>query len=262
MLSDPCGLATSRSQFGNVFWTALLVICGEGTIEMLTYLSDEHLLFSVLGSFGATCVLLFAVPHVGLAQPRNVLLGQFVSASLAVATVSLLELCGLDPSEGSSHRHFIAPLALAAAIVGMQLTGCVHPPGGGTALIVAHNWGKFGSSAIAIVLIVNQILWLWTFANNFPAYVWGYEQRKYPRTWNLPKKAQPPVPPPLPHPSGWTSSANSPGSSFVNELEALLVKYEAGGCASAVVPHSRTARAAPALMDQSHRAVATLKPKE
>jgi CBS-domain-containing membrane protein len=78
-----------------------------------------------LGSFGATAVLLYAIPGSALAQPRNLFGGHLVSA-----IAGILVYHSITPELLPA-----APLAVALAIALMQLTRTLHPPGGATALI-------------------------------------------------------------------------------------------------------------------------------
>lgn len=79
----------------------------------------------LIGSFGATAVLLFATPGAPLSQPRNVVLGHAVSALVGVTIARFM------PGDSS----WLAAVAVAGAIATMQATRSVHPPGGATALI-------------------------------------------------------------------------------------------------------------------------------
>ncbi|MFH7319556.1 HPP family protein [Desulfurivibrio sp. D14AmB] len=82
-------------------------------------------LVMIIGSFGASAVLIYGAINSPLAQPRNLVGGHLISALVGVACQQLLpEQPGLA-----------APLAVATAIALMQLTGTLHPPGGATALI-------------------------------------------------------------------------------------------------------------------------------
>ncbi len=79
----------------------------------------------VIGSFGASAVLLYAAPRAPFAQPRNLIGGHLVSALIGVTCYRYLpDLPMLQ--EG---------VAVATAIAAMMLTHTVHPPGGATALI-------------------------------------------------------------------------------------------------------------------------------
>lgn len=125
--SSPSGkgeLFRSRLKGSLWIWTA-----GTGAMFFLTALEDlvrqGWNLPLLIGSFGATAVLLYGAPQSPLAQPRNVIGGHVVSALIGVVTFQMLGACGL-----------LAPsLAVSTAIVAMRLTGTLHPPGGATALL-------------------------------------------------------------------------------------------------------------------------------
>lgn len=99
------------------------VSLGEDTVTtgMMTSSTAPFL----IGSFGASAVLLFATPQSPLAQPRNVLGGHVLSAIVGVT---------IAYSTGD-HLLVGASLAVSLAIALMFLTNTLHPPGGATALI-------------------------------------------------------------------------------------------------------------------------------
>jgi CBS domain-containing membrane protein len=107
-------------------WTFLGAFVGIGLIGLLNnyHLSptDAPLL---IGSFGASSVLIYGVINSPLAQPRNLVGGHVLSALVGVTTYHLV---GQVP-------WVAAALAVALSIVGMQITKTLHPPGGATALI-------------------------------------------------------------------------------------------------------------------------------
>lgn len=78
-----------------------------------------------IGSFGASAVLAYGAPQAPFPQPRNIIGGHCISAIVGVSVYLLLGDAGI----------FACPLAVSLAIVAMQLTGTVHPPGGATSLI-------------------------------------------------------------------------------------------------------------------------------
>ena len=86
--------------------------------------SDTAAPMLMIASMGASAVLVFAVPASPLAQPWPVLGGNLVSATVGVVTARLFD----DPMLGGG-------VAVGAAIGMMSLLRCLHPPGGGTALI-------------------------------------------------------------------------------------------------------------------------------
>lgn len=88
-------------------------------------LADPAGLALLIGSFGASAVLVFGAPKSPLAQPRNLVGGHALSAFVGVSVgLALPEPVWLS-----------AALAVATAIAAMHLTRTLHPPGGATALI-------------------------------------------------------------------------------------------------------------------------------
>ena len=81
----------------------------------------------LMGTFGASAMLLFGAPQVPFAQPRNVVGGHVVSALVGITIYKIF-----------GDASFIGPaLGVAGAIAVMHATGTLHPPGGGTALMMA-----------------------------------------------------------------------------------------------------------------------------
>jgi len=120
----------------------------------------------IMGSFGASCFILFILPNSPFAQPRNVIGGHFISTLI-----------------GLLFYHFISPewwsmsLALATALACMQLLNVPHPPAGSNPLIVflaGANWGFlfFPTLAGAFLLVLVAL-----FYNNLS------KDRSYPVTW-------------------------------------------------------------------------------
>ena len=77
----------------------------------------------LVASMGASAVLLFSVPDAPLSQPWNVIGGQTLSAAVGVTCAQWIG----DP-------FLAAGIAVGGAIAVMSLLGCIHPPGGATAL--------------------------------------------------------------------------------------------------------------------------------
>lgn len=79
----------------------------------------------LIGSFGASSVLIFGAIQSPLAQPRNLVGGHVISAIIGVTIYKTLP----------NVLWLTAPLAVSLSIVMMQLTKTLHPPGGAAALI-------------------------------------------------------------------------------------------------------------------------------
>jgi CBS-domain-containing membrane protein len=128
-------------------------------VAMVAVFPDMQLL--VIGSFGASAVLLFAAPGAPFSQPRNLIGGHLVSAVVGVAAFVYVPDLPIVKEAA----------AVATAIAAMQLTRTVHPPGGATALIAvigsdeihAMGWGflmpvMMGAVALLLVALISNNL--------------------------------------------------------------------------------------------------------
>lgn len=98
------------------------VFIGLGVVAQLAALSGQPWL---LGSFGASCVLLFGFPKGPFSAPRNVIVGH-----LLCSLVGLLCLWLFGPS------WWALAAAGALATMLMLVTQTVHPPAGSNPVIV------------------------------------------------------------------------------------------------------------------------------
>lgn len=114
----------ARVAWPEIFWSWLGSFLGILLVSVVDrlFLQDSDLLL-LIGSFGASAVLIYGAPASPLAQPRNLLLGHFLSALVGVTMALLFPV------------WLAAPLAVSLSIGVMHLTRCLHPPGGATALI-------------------------------------------------------------------------------------------------------------------------------
>jgi CBS-domain-containing membrane protein len=125
-------------------------------------LMAESDLVMVIGSFGASAVLIYGAVKSPLAQPRNLIGGHVISAVIGVACFQHL----------GGQMWLASAVAVATAIAVMHLTKTLHPPGGATALIAVigseqiHALGYVyalipaGTGAVvmlAVALVVNNI---------------------------------------------------------------------------------------------------------
>lgn len=112
--------------FKENFWAFAGSFVGIGIIA---YLQSRELPHSdvvfLIGSFGASSVLVYGVIQSPLAQPRNLIGGHIVSALVGVSVQRFVP----------DILWLTAPLAVSLSIVLMQITKTLHPPGGATALI-------------------------------------------------------------------------------------------------------------------------------
>lgn len=108
------------------FWAFIGSFIGLGTIAFIQYeaMPQQDFIF-LIGSFGASCVLVYGVIQSPLAQPRNLIGGHVISALIGVTVQKLLP----------DIIWIAAPLAVSLSIIAMQVSKTLHPPGGATALI-------------------------------------------------------------------------------------------------------------------------------
>jgi CBS domain-containing membrane protein len=125
------------------FWSFLGAFTGLALIAFFhgKILSNEENLF-LIGSFGASSVLVYGAIQSPLAQPRNLIGGHLVSALIGVTVYKLMpDIIWVS-----------APLAVALSIVAMQVTKTLHPPGGATSLIAVIGNEKIKTLGYSYVL--------------------------------------------------------------------------------------------------------------
>jgi len=100
----------------------------------------------LIGSFGASSVLVYGAIQSPLAQPRNLIGGHLVSAIVGVTVYRIMP----------DILWLTAPLAVSLSIVFMQITKTLHPPGGATALIAVIGSEKI--KALGFMYVVSPVL--------------------------------------------------------------------------------------------------------
>ncbi len=160
---EPCGGCSLKAGIGAALALGVVAVLGEQSgVAML------------IAPFGASAVLLFAVPDSPLSQPANVIGGHLLATALALILDALLP-------DTLMATVFAAGLAIAL----MSLVRLTHPPAGADPLVVMalHPGPEFllmpvGLGAVALVAIA----WI---VHRLPP------SRPYP----LPVAAADPVPP-------------------------------------------------------------------
>jgi CBS domain-containing membrane protein len=123
----------------------------------------------LIGSFGASCVLLFGATQSPLAQPRNLVGGHLLASIIGVAIHKLIP----------DQLWLSSALAVSLSIVCMQMTKTMHPPAGATALIANIGSEKITSLGFSYTLTpvmsgVTILLAIALLVNNIPS------KRSYP----------------------------------------------------------------------------------
>jgi CBS-domain-containing membrane protein len=121
-----------------IFWSWIGAFFGIGAVAFINYnIFKGTDLVMIIGSFGASAVLIYGAIRSPLAQPRNLIGGHIISAIVGVTIYKLLH----------NQMWLASAVAVATAIAIMHATRTLHPPGGATALIAVigspkvHNLG-------------------------------------------------------------------------------------------------------------------------
>ncbi len=165
---SPPGVSLSE-----IFWSSVGAFLGIAAVALISYniLGGTDLVM-VIGSFGASAVLIYGATESPLAQPRNFIGGHVISAIVGLTTYQLLHV----------HLWLAASVAVGMAIAVMHATRTLHPPGGATALIAVTGSTKIHALGYlyvimpvgvgAIIMLVVALL-----VNNIP------KNRQYPEFW-------------------------------------------------------------------------------
>jgi CBS-domain-containing membrane protein len=162
-----------RVKLPEIFWSWVGSLLG---IAAVGYLNDRYFegtdLILIIGSFGASAVLIFGAIKSPLAQPPNLLGGHIISSLIGVSAYKML----------APELWLAAAVGVATAIAAMHATKTLHPPGGATALIAViggekvHNLGYlYTLIPVGIGAVIMLIVAL--FINNIP------KTRRYPEYW-------------------------------------------------------------------------------
>ena len=159
--------------FPEILWSWVGSFIGIAAVAYVNYtLVDETDLVMIIGSFGASAVLIYGAIRSPLAQPRNLIGGHVISAVIGVTAFKLLP----------GHLWLASPVAVATSIAVMHATKTLHPPGGATALIAVigsqkiHNlgfWYVIIPAGLGPVIMLAVAL----IVNNIP------KNRRYPEFW-------------------------------------------------------------------------------
>lgn len=162
-----------RVHSDEIFWSWIGAVLGIGLLAIVgTRFFVPHDVELLIGSFGASAVLLFGAPRSPLSQPRNLVGGHVVSAAVGVVCWQLFH----------SWPGVAQAMAVATSIVLMHVTRTLHPPGGATALIATLGsteiqrmgfWFVIVPTAVGTIILLTVAL----VVNNLP------RTRRYPEFW-------------------------------------------------------------------------------
>ncbi len=162
-----------RVRFSEIVWSWVGAFLGIAAVAFISYnLLEKTDLVMVIGSFGASAVLIYGAIKSPLAQPRNFIGGHVISAIVGVTSYQLLH----------SHIWFAAAVSVATAIAFMHASKTLHPPGGATALIAVIGSPKIHAlgylyTIIPVAIGASIMLIVALLVNNIS------DNRKYPEFW-------------------------------------------------------------------------------
>jgi len=133
--------------FKDHFWTFVGSFLG---IALIGFINKENFSAAdnvfLIGSFGASSVLIYGIVNSPLAQPRNLIGGHVICAIVGVTVHYII------PNEIWLSSAF----AVSLSIVFMQITKTLHPPGGATALIA--NIGSEKITGLGYMYVISPVL--------------------------------------------------------------------------------------------------------
>lgn len=156
-----------------ILWSWVGAFTGIAAVAYFNFnLMRQTDMIMIIGSFGASAVLIYGAIKSPMAQPRNLIGGHMLSAVIGVASYKLFFF---SPWMASS-------IAVATAIAVMHATKTLHPPGGATALIAVIGSQKIHALGYLYVLVPAGhgaiiMLVVALIVNNIP------RSRKYPEFW-------------------------------------------------------------------------------
>ncbi|KAI5952155.1 hypothetical protein KGF57_004160 [Candida theae] len=138
--------------------------------------TDHHHAPIILASYGATAILCFNASQVPLAQPRNILLGHFISSTIGMSIQKLFSL-----SHGGRSNYWASgALSVAVSSVVMAITNTIHPPAGASALLPSideqvrsMSWWFLPVQLVSSVLIIAVALITGNVVRMYPVYWWS-----------------------------------------------------------------------------------------
>lgn len=105
---------------------------------------------AVIASMGAAAVIVFQFPESPAARPWSILGGHLLSATIGVVVSQVVD-----------DRTVAAGIAVGLSLGVMQVCRCMHPPGGGTAMVAVLGGAAIQDAGFRFVILptlVNAII--------------------------------------------------------------------------------------------------------
>lgn len=118
-------------------------------ITILSSLTEHHNGHWLMAPFGATMVILFGLPSSPLAQPKNIVMGHILTATIGLIILNLI-----------GFNEWSLGIAVGLSVFAMMITNTIHPPAGANPLVImlaGEEWSflimPVALGAVLIVLI-------------------------------------------------------------------------------------------------------------
>ena len=145
------------------FFAGIFSIVTIGVLTILTYKTSYGVF--LIASFGSTMVLLYGYPESPFAQPKNIILGHFLTALVGIIFLNYVPL-----------PVFVnIPLAVGFGVMFMILFKVTHPPAGGNPIIVIIGSVSYGYLINPIILGALIVILFGVVLNRFVL------RKKYPK---------------------------------------------------------------------------------
>lgn len=161
-------------RFSEIAWSWVGGFLGIASVALIHYsiLTEKSDQIMLVGSFGASAVLIYGAIKSPLAQPRNFVGGHVISALIGVFFYKAFH----------DQIWLAASVSVATALAVMHVTKTLHPPGGATALIAVIGGDKVHKlgylyAVVPVALGALVMLLVALLVNNIP------KDRQYPEFW-------------------------------------------------------------------------------
>lgn len=145
---------------------ALAALGGMLCITLLAELGQSGLWgVWLMAPFGASMVIVYALPASPLAQPRNVVLGHLLAAAVGLLVADLVGV-----------HSWSLGLAVGLAIAAMMLSNTLHPPAGAHPLLImltGERWEFLLTPILGGALLIVALAWLFH----------QLQRQPYPQRW-------------------------------------------------------------------------------
>ena len=158
-----------KENFKRALTAKIFSILTIGTLSFLSFKTSFGLF--IVGSFGASMVLVFGYPESPFSEPKNILFGHFFTSLVGVLALNFFPI-------DQNYLFIQIAVAVGLGIFVMILLGVTHPPAGGNPIfiILGGSSYKFLFNPIilgCIIIIVYAII-----LNRFIL------KKNYPVSWN------------------------------------------------------------------------------